>query len=47
MRELHSSGQTKVQQPLNRSEAELDEVNVPERLVYMLAWLFACTNGLA
>ena len=31
-----SSGQTKVQQPLNRSEAELDEVNVPERSVYAL-----------
>jgi len=42
MRELHSSGQTKVQRPLtetslldelsaaNRSEAELGEVNVPE-----------------
>jgi hypothetical protein len=26
-----SSGQTKVQRTLNRSEAEFDEVNVPER----------------
>jgi hypothetical protein len=31
MQELRSSGQTKVQRLLNRSEAELDEVNVPER----------------
>jgi hypothetical protein len=31
MRELRSSGQTKVQRTLNRSEAEFDEVNVPER----------------
>ena len=31
-----SSGQTKVQRTLNRSEAELGEANVPERLVYAL-----------
>jgi len=36
MRELQSSGQTKVQRSLNRSEAELGEANVPERLVYAL-----------
>ena len=34
MRELRSSGQTKVQRTLNRSEAEFGEANVPERLVY-------------
>jgi hypothetical protein len=36
MRELRSSGRTKVQRTLNRNEVELDEVNVPERSVYAL-----------
>jgi len=33
-----SSGQTKVQRTLNRSEAEFGEANVPERLVQTLCW---------
>ena len=33
-----SSGQTKVQRTLNRSEAELDEVNVPEHGGKHMLW---------
>jgi hypothetical protein len=44
MRELRSSGQTKVQRTLNRSEAELGEANVPERFVYT-AYGTACWHA--
>jgi hypothetical protein len=40
MRELRSSGQTKVQRTLNRSEAELGEANVPERLAICAVRVF-------